>query len=669
MSYKQLSGKKYLAAGSRDTKPIMPGLIALFAGLLMLLSHQSSLLKMMLHSPQGMAFCFLFCTSSLIYALWGDFSRYRNLALNVMLSVLLVAASVLVLNPLLVWGFNIYAICNFLSAIALVQSDRSSPGVAEKLIRIMKIAVVSSIGVYNFIAGAWSFIAFFILEARDAIKEGKVKSAISIESSIVVAAILAWACSSLTLMMPSVFAFGVVFHDSLLAIGAYQIGCYFRDRYRDRLTASGDDYPQVWVDGKEKDIRQLKSNDIFTLKEGADYVLPFPITGREGALVTKYQPNNEVRISMAGNKVSIPAFCSFNYQKGELVAKGVFQPARRSAKVTGESFFGWVILISLVAGLLGGLYTQSVLSGFAQFALSIMGACPCVFVFSRPIIELGALSYAHRKGLAFADGSQQSIWYDKIDIIAFDRTHTLYQPKINEQADAPYRLIEYGRECIDSLRSLGKDIWVISGTEREGCADAIAKELNIDREKIMTSVSDKQSIIKNLKSYGHNDPLKGSKGQYRVMFVGDGENDHNALESSDLAVALGENHQTQAKAHLRIQKDQIPLLTNLNRLIDATSKWLSNLTGAAYVYNICMLFLANGGFFLMFGMALPISYACLSMMCFSFLTLWASSQFDPSVIDQKVFNRPSSELNSNVPIYQNSKRLVGGQPPSLKMIK
>ena len=46
------------------------------------------------------------------------------------------------------------------------------------------------------------------------------------------------------------FGFGV-FSDSLLAVGAYQIGQYFRDRYRDQLLGSGDTYPLL------KDKRQI----------------------------------------------------------------------------------------------------------------------------------------------------------------------------------------------------------------------------------------------------------------------------------------------------------------------------------------------------------------------------------------------------------------------------
>ena len=52
-----------------------------------------------------------------------------------------------------------------------------------------------------------------------------------------------------------------------------------------------------------------------------------------------------------------------------------------------EIFLLFVILLSLVAGVIWAWVNASIMSGFSQFALSVMGMS-CVFVFSRPIIEI-----------------------------------------------------------------------------------------------------------------------------------------------------------------------------------------------------------------------------------------------------------------------------------------
>lgn len=126
-----------------------------------------------------------------------------------------------------------------------------------------------------------------------------------------------------------------VFHDSLLAVGAYQVGNYFRDKYRDQLMGSGDGYPRVMIQGQERDCLQLKLGDDFMLKDYSKdkkCFFPFPIAAREfsGSVISD---GSESWREYNNASVTIPAHTFFTYSKGTLkVQESPVQPNRAKKK-------------------------------------------------------------------------------------------------------------------------------------------------------------------------------------------------------------------------------------------------------------------------------------------------------------------------------------------------
>ena len=566
---------------NKESRPLWPGLTALVAGVLMLISHHFSPLHWMLHSWAGSMFCFLFCTVSLIVSLKTDLKDHSRLAFSLALSSVLVLVASQVGVVSFVWGLNLLALGLFVQAFFLKPD------------------------------GSW-------------------KASFSIESSIVVSSVLAWVCSVAGLFFSAHFPFGVFFHDSLLAVGAYQVGNYFRDKYRDQLMGSGDGYPRVMIQGQERDCLQLKLGDDFMLKDYSKdkkCFFPFPIAAREfsGSVISD---GSESWREYNNASVTIPAHTFFTYSKGTLkVQESPVQP-NRAKKEEPQNFLFFIMMVSLASGAFAAWQSASVLAGFSQFAISIMGACPCVFVFSRPIIGIRAMRCAAEKGVRV---HSDEIFKEPIDTFVFDRTNTLYHPS---ELGADYQLSGSGSTLVGGLKSRKRHVMVLSGHEGVSAEDrrrACARELNIPLENILFGCKEKRKQLDHIKSHGVflGQIARGSS--FRVMYVGDGENDINALDIADVAVAVGANTQVQGASHLRIDKDKIHKLLDLVDIIDQTAPWMKGLTAAAYAYNLIMLMMVNGLSVYLFAVPIQASVACLAMMVFSMLSLFASSRFNPTI--------------------------------------
>lgn len=88
-------------------------------------------------------------------------------------------------------------------------------------------------------------------------------------------------------------------------------------------------------------------------------------------------------------------------------------------------------------------------------------------------------------------------------------------------------LKEHSRAVVDKLKSMGKEVIMLSGDNRR-TAEAIAKELGISSVLSEVLPKDKQEEIKKLQARG-----------LKTAFVGDGINDAPAITQADLGIAIG----------------------------------------------------------------------------------------------------------------------------------
>jgi cation transport ATPase len=467
------------------------------------------------------------------------------------------------------------------------------------------------------------------------------KKSVSVESSIVVSAVLAWSCSVAGLFFSQYFSYGVFFHDGLLAVGAYQVGKYFRDLYKDNLMAEGGSYSHVKQKGVNKDCRDLKEDESFMLEPGQEGYFPFPVKVSCCFKGEMTRDSDEAKLMFDGKKVSIvkpgeapqildsdehrlfPAFTHFIYQMGSLTAKGQFAKSDRINEVP-ENFLFFVMMVSLAAGVLTAWHSASVLAGFSQFAISIMGACPCVFVFSRPIIGIRAMKWAAEKDMRV---NSDEVFKKPVDIVVFDRTHTIYH---EGSPGDDYKLSQSGKQLVQGLKERGMRVMVLSGHEGEKAQQRrrnCASELGIPESDILFGCQDKKVQLEHIKRHGVFVGQKPKGSGHCVMYLGDGENDLGALEVADVAVTVGDNHAAQEKSHLRIGASHVSKLLELVDVIKKTGPWMKGLTIAAYAYNLIMLMMVNGLSAYLFAVPMQASVACLAMMTFSMFTLLTASRF------------------------------------------
>lgn len=177
-------------------------------------------------------------------------------------------------------------------------------------------------------------------------------------------------------------------------------------------------------------------------------------------------------------------------------------------------------------------------------------------------------------------------------------------------------LKEDSRRAIAALKSMGKEIWLITG-DNERVANAIAMQLGIKNVMAHTKPKDKMRKISELQKQGK-----------RVAMIGDGVNDAPALTRADIGIAIG------AGTEVAIQAGGIILVRN--RVYDAVvalelgkmtmSKIKQNLFWA-FGYNIILIPVAAGALIPIFTTSvynfLPLLAAL--AMAFSSVTVVANS--------------------------------------------
>jgi len=158
------------------------------------------------------------------------------------------------------------------------------------------------------------------------------------------------------------------------------------------------------------------------------------------------------------------------------------------------------------------------------------------------------------------------------------------------------------RQIVGKLQNMGLDVVMITG-DHEQTAQAIARELNIDRVLAQVLPAGKADEVKKLQQEGR-----------FVAMVGDGINDAPALAEANIGIAIGSG------TDIAMEASDITLMTeDLNAVADAIllskktmSKIRQNLFWA-FFYNILGIPLAAGVFFPIYGILLEPIYAALAM--------------------------------------------------------
>ena len=142
---------------------------------------------------------------------------------------------------------------------------------------------------------------------------------------------------------------------------------------------------------------------------------------------------------------------------------------------------------------------------------------------------------------------------------------------------------ETSKTAIKNLQDLGIEVVMLTGDKKE-TAEAIARELNINRVIPEVLPLQKSDIIKSLQNEGR-----------KVLMVGDGVNDTLALTNADIGIAIGGGSDAALENSdiVLIRKD-LRDVSNAIRLSKRTMNTIKVALFWAFFYNVIMIVLASG---------------------------------------------------------------------------
>lgn len=156
----------------------------------------------------------------------------------------------------------------------------------------------------------------------------------------------------------------------------------------------------------------------------------------------------------------------------------------------------------------------------------------------------------------------------------------------------------HAREAIAALKAMGKEIVMITG-DNPKTAQAIARELGIDRILAQVLPQQKAEVIKQLQKEGKT-----------VAMVGDGINDSPALAQADVGIAIGSGTDVAIETgEVILVKDDLRDVATAIQLSGKTIKKVWQNLFWAFIYNVVAIPIAGGAHLLFtqtsFGVAAP----------------------------------------------------------------
>lgn len=348
---------------------------------------------------------------------------------------------------------------------------------------------------------------------------------------------------------------------------------------------------KIPVDGIVTEAESFMTADAAYIDEAMITGEPTPVAKRKGDSVMAgtipSQGKLRMRAMQIGEKTALAQIIRMVQE-----AQGSKAPVQRIVDKAALVFVPVVAAIALVTFIvwwaIGGnaALPQAFLSAVAVLVI----ACPCAMGLATPTALMVGMGKAAEKQILIKDAAALER-LRKVDALVIDKTGTLTIPNQNvdftkaDDIDLETReaLKPNAAEAMSILQKEGIEVWMMSG-DKEEAASYWAQKAGIQHYQSKVKPDDKQALVKKLQDEGK-----------RVMMVGDGINDTQALALADVSMAIGRGTDVAMDvAQVTLMGDDLMAIPEAVKLSRKTVSMIWQNLFWAFVYNIVCIPLAAG---------------------------------------------------------------------------
>lgn len=348
---------------------------------------------------------------------------------------------------------------------------------------------------------------------------------------------------------------------------------------------------KIPVDGIVTEAESFMTADAAYIDEAMITGEPTPVAKRKGDSVMAgtipSQGKLRMRAMQIGEKTALAQIIRMVQE-----AQGSKAPVQRIVDKAALVFVPVVAAIALVTFIvwwaIGGnaALPQAILSAVAVLVI----ACPCAMGLATPTALMVGMGKAAEKQILIKDAAALER-LRKVDALVIDKTGTLTIPNQNvdftkaDDIDLETRetLKPNAAEAMSILQKEGIEVWMMSG-DKEEAASYWAQKAGIQHYQSKVKPDNKQALVKKLQDEGK-----------RVMMVGDGINDTQALALADVSMAIGRGTDVAMDvAQVTLMGDDLMAIPEAVKLSRKTVSMIWQNLFWAFVYNIVCIPLAAG---------------------------------------------------------------------------
>jgi Cu2+-exporting ATPase len=348
---------------------------------------------------------------------------------------------------------------------------------------------------------------------------------------------------------------------------------------------------KIPVDGIVTEATSFMTADAAYVDESMVTGEPSPARKQKGDSVLAgtipSQGKLNIKARQVGEKTALAAIIRMVEQ-----AQGSKAPVQRIVDKAALVFVPVVVGIALLTFLLWlilggvGMMPQAIMSAVAVLVV----ACPCAMGLATPTALMVGIGKAAEKQILVKDATALER-LRKVDAMVVDKTGTLTIPNQNIdftradllQLEEREQLKPGAREAVDRLKSMGIEIYMMSGDKEEAAA-YWAEKAGISKYNSRVMPQDKENLVKKLQQEG-----------YTVAMVGDGVNDTQALALADVSIAIGKGTDVAIDvAQVTLMTDNLESLPEAIALSRKTVRMIWQNLFWAFIYNIVCIPLAAG---------------------------------------------------------------------------